>query len=124
MAMRMPKGKEQTEWWVKRQVREILDITGWTAWMPTAGIFGANGVSDFLCIKKPKLFMAIETKYDNVVTAQQFKFLASVHSAGHYAFLVDETNVGELLDVLNNLDVGASVDSFMKWREQKPSVLP
>jgi hypothetical protein len=116
--MRMPKTSKQSEWWVKRQIREILDTAGWTVWTPIAGTFGASGVSDFLAIKKPKLFMAIEAKYENVVTAQQFKFLTSVHEAGHYAFLVDETNVDKLLDLLNNLDVDHSVEPFMKWQSQ------
>lgn len=113
--MRMPKTKDHTEWWVKKQIKEILDIAGWTVWMPTAGIFGASGVTDFLCIKKPKLFMAIEAKYDNVVTAQQFNFLTSVHEAGHYALLVDETNVGKLLGFLNNYH---PIEPFMKWQSQ------
>jgi hypothetical protein len=121
----MPKGKEQTEWWVKKQVREILDIAGWTTWMPSAGIFGASGVTDFLCIKKPRLFMAIETKYANTVTAQQFKFLTSVHEAEHYALLVDETNVDQLKTLLFNLPTRLANDSvFMKWREQEPSEKP
>jgi hypothetical protein len=120
--MRKPKTSDQTEWWVKKQVREILEITGWTTWMPSAGIFGANGVSDFLCIKNPKLFMAIETKYDNVVTAQQYKFLKSVDDAGHYALLVDETNVGELRALLDDLPICLEIDSpFMKWMGQDPA---
>ena len=124
-AMRRPKPNEQTEWWVKKQVREILDIAGWTTWMPTAGIFGASGVSDFLAIKAPKLFMAIETKYASTVTAPQFKFLASVHGAGHYALLVDETNVAELKALLFNLPTRLANDSvFMRWREQEPSEKP
>jgi len=118
--MRKPKGKEETEWWVKKQVREILDITGWTVWMPTAGIFGGAGVSDFLCMKKPKLFMAIETKYANVVTAQQWKFLTSVHDAGHYAFLVDETNIDRLKNLLTNLDNDELREPFLKWIYQEP----
>jgi len=89
--------------------------------MPSAGIYGQNGISDFLCMKAPGLFMAIETKYAGIVTAQQFKFLTDVHEAGHYALLVDETNVGELRELLTNLPSNA-VYRFMKWRTENPVV--
>ena len=119
--VRRPKTSDQTEHYVKEQVKKILGRTEWKFWMPAAGVFGLNGVSDFLCIKQPKLFMAIETKYDDVVTAQQFKFLTTVHDAGHYAFLVDETNVSELPKLLANLENDASIpQSFLKWQTQNP----
>jgi hypothetical protein len=117
--MRKPKPNHETEWWIKQQVRKIFETTDWKFWMPAAGMYGLNGISDFLAVKQPALFMAIETKYDDVVTAQQFKFLTDVHQAGHYAFLVDETNIGELQKLLSNLS-NHPVDHFMKWQDQNP----
>lgn len=114
--MRKPKTKDQTEWEIKKQVRKILEDTGWIYWMPNAGMYGRSGVSDFLCIKQPKLFMAIETKYKDVATQLQLKFLTDIHEAGHFAFLIDETNIKELHDVL---EYGIYLNpSFMKWQEQ------
>jgi hypothetical protein len=88
--------------------------------MPSADIYGRNGVSDFLAIKRPKLFMAIETKYDDVVTTLQHKFLTDVHEAGHYAFVVDETNVDDLRKQLEQPDLFGDehvCESLMKWQE-------
>lgn len=118
--MRKPKTADQSEWWVKQQVKRILTDTGWSYWMPAANAFGRGGMSDFLAVKKPKLFMAIETKYDDEPTQLQINFLTSVHYAGHYAFLVDETNIEELRDVLTEQHVTSSskvfvFGSFMRW---------
>jgi hypothetical protein len=117
--MRKPKPSDHTEYHIKQQVKRILDDTGWTWWMPSADIHGRNGVSDFLAVKQPSLFMAIETKYRDVVTALQHKFLTDVHEAGHYAFLVDETNVDELREALMREQIWHSATgSLMKWKEQ------
>jgi hypothetical protein len=124
--VRKPKPNDQTEWWVKKQVKKILEDTGWTCWMPNAGVFGRSGVSDFLCVKQPALFMVIETKYKEVVTPLQFEFLTDVYEAGHYAFLVDETNIDELRHQLelNILWPGSYRDgelvlkSLLKWQTQ------
>lgn len=118
--MRKPTTNEQTEHHVKHQVKKILTDTGWNWWMPNAGAFGRSGVSDFLAVKQPKLFMAIETKYDDMVTPLQFKFLKGIHDAGHYAFLVDETNINELRALLKNewiTNTGLH-KSLMKWKDQ------
>jgi hypothetical protein len=119
--MRKPFDSDQTEAWVKKQVRKILEDTKWKFWMPNAGVFGRTGVSDFLAIKQPRLFMAIETKYDDVVTALQFEFLSDVHEAGHYAFLVDEINISRLRELLTDLENDASIpQSFLRWQTQNP----
>lgn len=122
--MRKPQPSHQNEWFIKQQVKRIFDDTGWTYWMPAANAFGRGGQSDFLAVKKPKLFMAIETKHEDVPTQLQINFLAGVHAAGHYAFLVDETNVEELRDVLTEQHVTSSskvfvFGSFMRWKEQE-----
>ncbi len=119
--MRKPKPKEESEWWVKKQVKPILEDAGWKFWMPNAGAFGLGGVSDFLAVKQPRLFMAIETKYEDVVTQLQFEFLTNVHEAGHYAFLVDETNIEVLRTVLMSgiLIEPGEYESLMKWKDQK-----
>jgi len=119
--MRKPTSNDQTEWWVKKEVKKILTTTGWSFWMPAADIYGRNGISDFICVKKPKLFMVIETKYDDVVTTPQFVFLTAIHDAGHYAFLVDETNISELQALLTTLPSNA-IYRFMKWQNQNPVV--
>jgi hypothetical protein len=120
--MRKPKDNTKSERYIKGLVREILIDTGWKFWMPSAGMFGRSGVSDFLAVKRPRLFMAIETKYDDVVTPAQFKFLTDIHEAGHYAFLVDETNVDELRALLGTGSlrgpIETLVNTLMKWRHQ------
>ena len=118
--MRKPRPNDKTEWWVKEQVKQILEKTEWIFWMPSANIYGRNGVSDFLAIKKDRMFMAIETKYDDVVTALQFKFLTDVHEAGHYAFLVDETNINDLRELLISNVTSHLFGSLVKWQNQKP----
>lgn len=105
-----------TEHYIKQEVKQILDDTGWTYWMSSAK---RSGQSDFLAVKFCMLFMAIETKYKDVVTALQFKFLTDIHNAGHDAFLVDETNVEILRTVLRR---GTSSEKrrqpLLKWRDQ------
>jgi hypothetical protein len=117
--MRKPKASDRSEWWVKKQVKLILKDTGWESWMPNSGMFGRVGVSDFLAVKKPALFMAIETKYDDVPTQLQLAFLKMIHDAGHYAFLVDETNVDQLRALLtNDHDLSSyPVGTLRKWQE-------
>jgi hypothetical protein len=117
--VKKPTARDETEWWVKQQVRKVLEDAGWTFWMPNAGVFGSSGVSDFLAIKKPRLFMAIETKYEDVVTVLQFKFLDTIHAAGHYAFLVDETNIEDLKHQLSGEDIFVR-ESLLKWKDQNP----
>jgi hypothetical protein len=52
----------------------------------------------------------------------QFKFLTDVHEAGHYAFVVDETNVDELQELLagelNPYQAETTLEKLMRWREQ------
>lgn len=103
--MRKPKSGDESEEAIKKQVKLILKDTGWKFWMPNAGAFGRSGVSDFLAVKRAAtptagLFMAIETKYEDVPTPLQLAFLKMIHEAGHYAFVVDETNVEILRTVL------------------------
>jgi len=125
--MRRPKGNEATEWWIKKEVKKILEAAKWDSWMPAASVYGTNGISDFLCIKKPRLLVAIETKYDDVVTAQQFKFLTAIHNAGHYALVVDETDIGGLHKLLTSIeddsvDLIPMMQPFLKWMNQNPII--
>lgn len=124
--VRKPKDNDQTEWAIKKQVKRILSETGWSYWMPSANAFGRSGQSDFLAVKVPRMFMVIETKYKDMPTALQLAFLEMVHNAGHYAFLVDETNIEKFRHVLMNERMrqtdmrGAGelyhFESLMKWR--------
>lgn len=117
--MRQPKPVGHTEYHIKQEVKRILDDTGWTYWMPSANAFGRGGMSDFLAVKPCMLFMAIETKYKDVVTALQFKFLTDIHNAGHDAFLVDETNIEILRTVLRRGNSSEkSRQPLLKWRDQ------
>jgi hypothetical protein len=117
--VRKPATGNQTEHYIKKQVKRILSDTGWTYWMPSADTFGRSGVSDFLAIKRPGLFMAIETKYRDKVTALQFKFLTDIHEAGHFAFLVDETNIDDLREVLKVEPLRVLAGTLIKWRDQR-----
>lgn len=120
--MRKPTTSEQTEWFIKKQVKKILEDTGWKFWMPNAGAFGRSGVSDFIAVKAPRLLMAIETKYDDVPTPLQLEFLRMIHDTGHHAFLVDETNVGLLREILTQYRDAWSAhrlhvfSGLMKWQ--------
>lgn len=124
--MRKPKPKDETEWWVKAQVKQILKDTGWKSWMPSPGMFGRSGVSDFLAVKLPRMFMAVETKYDDMPTPLQHEFLEMIHAAGHYAFIVDETNIEKFRTVLTHEHMrqedmrGGELyhfESLMRWRD-------
>ena len=119
--MRKPKTSLETETWIKKQVKQILKDTRWKFWMPSANAFGRGGVSDFLAVKRPALFMAIETKYKDIPTQLQLDFLEMIRDAGHYAFLVDETNVDELREFLmgelHPYHAEAAFEKFMKWQE-------
>ncbi len=116
--MRKPKPNNESEEWVKKQVKLILKDTGWKFWMPSANAFGRNGVSDFLAVKNYQLFMAIETKYKDIPTQLQLEFLKMIYDAGHYAFLVDETNIDTLRIVLSDRSHAAKYfASLLKWRD-------
>ena len=121
--MRRPRHKTETERWIKDQVKEILEDDGWFVWMPAANVFGRNGASDFLAVKQPARFMAVETKYKDVVTAMQFNFLKAVHDAGHYAFLVDETNLDDLRRQLEPklFEQAHVIETLLKWQAQSPT---
>lgn len=116
--MRKPKSNDKTEHHIKKEVRLILKDAGWKFWMPSANAFGRSGVSDFLAVKYPRLFMAIETKYDDVPTQLQLNFLKMIHDTGHYAFLVDETNVEVLRTTLMfDFHKPERHPQLMKWQE-------
>lgn len=120
--MRKPKPRDETEGAIKKEVKRILTDTGWKFWMPNANAFGRGGVSDFLAVKRPALFMAIETKYGDVPTQLQLNFLQMIHEAGHFAFLVDETNVETLRAVLTRgtlQPVPRIYENLLRWRDQK-----
>jgi len=61
------------------------------------------------------------------VTAQQFKFLTAIHNAGHYALVVDETNIGGLHKLLTSIeddsvDLIPMMQPFLKWMNQNPII--
>ena len=96
-AMRKPKSKDESEEWVKKQVKLILKDTGWNFWMPNANAFGRSGVSDFLAIKNdPSYSWRSRPSTKTCRPRCSLSFSADVYEAGHFAFLVDETNIETL----------------------------
>jgi hypothetical protein len=121
--MRRPKTNDESEWFIKKEIKQILTGTQWKSWMPNAGVFGRGGVSDFLAVKQPRLFMVVEAKFEDAPTQLQLDFLKMIHDAGHYAFVVDETNLEEFRNVLirqhrygyHNLK---DFNNLVKWQNQ------
>jgi pantoate kinase len=85
-----PEGK------VKLKVKKILSDMGAYYAMPMGTGFSSSGVPDFLiCIGG--VFCGIECKANgNKPTALQLKHIDDIRKAGGIAFVIDETNVGNL----------------------------
>lgn len=104
----MPKTRGETEGPVKRRVKQMLDDADWFYWMPVPGPFGGSGISDIHAVWNG-VFMVIETKFKGNQygkkgpTALQAGFLNSVRASGHFAFVVDETNIDWLKVFLQDM---------------------
>lgn len=85
---------------VKARVKRALARLGAWYTMPHQAGYSQAGVPDFLvCIKGH--FIGIETKFgNNQPTPLQHRQLADIRRAGGHAFVVNETNVGELESIL------------------------
>ena len=89
---------------VKKEIKKILEGHDWFHWSPPANGFGASGISDIHAVWNG-LFMVIEAKYGKgKPTPLQVGFLNTIQASGHFAFLVNETNLHWLDEFLTNLD--------------------
>lgn len=92
-----PEGK------VKKKVRTILDLLGAYYVMPVTNGFGNSGAPDYLVCYKG-VFVGIECKAgENKPTALQLKNLDQIIEAGGQSFVVNESNVGKLTQLLENI---------------------
>jgi len=61
---------------------------------------GRAGIPDIICCYNGR-FIGIECKAgNNITTALQNRELAAIHAAGGFAFVIRETNIGELKERL------------------------
>jgi hypothetical protein len=85
---------------VKKKVREFLKSVGAYYAMPQGTGFASSGTPDFL-VCKGGLFYGIECKANgNKATALQLKNLEDIRKAGGVAFVIDETNVDKLKELM------------------------
>lgn len=88
---------------VKAKVKKLLAAHGAYYAMPIGSGFGNSGVPDFLCCVNG-YFLAIEAKANGgKPTELQKKHLRQIDSEGGYAFIVDETNLANLEDLIKRL---------------------
>lgn len=85
---------------VKAKVKKVLTDTGAYYAMPIGTGYGNAGVPDFVVCYKGE-FIGIECKAQgNKPTALQLKNLQDIEIAGGRSFVIDETNVDQLLEKL------------------------
>lgn len=88
---------------VKEKVKAVLKKLGVQYFMPSAGVYGRSGASDFICCMGGR-YVAIETKAtagDKPTKLQQL-FLDQVRRCGGMALVVSADNVGTLETLLRN----------------------
>lgn len=119
---------------VKKAIREALDTAGVHYGQPTTGGYGRSGQLDFVCCIR-SVYVGIEAKSihsvygDDGPTALQWDEIDSISENGGVAMCVDETNVGELRGVLEELNNGAiSVARRFAWKSllkhKRPNLTP
>lgn len=81
---------------VKREIKKILKSLGVWYFMPVPTGYGVQGIPDFICCAQG-MFIAIEAKCgSNKPTKWQQIRVAEIAKADGFAWVIDETNVGEL----------------------------
>lgn len=86
---------------VKKRIRHILETTGAYFAMPIGTGYGNSGVPDFLVCHRGR-FVAIEAKAGKgKTTALQEAHLSKIRVAGGTAFVINESNVDKLPEMLN-----------------------
>ena len=87
----------------KNGLDEALAKLGAYYAMPATGGYGNSGVPDFLVCYKGT-FVGIEVKANgNKPTALQMHNLVKIREAGGYGFVIDETNVSELMQSMESI---------------------
>lgn len=85
---------------VKKAVKAILDELHVYHFSPFQAGMGRAGIPDIICCYNGR-FIGIECKAgNNITTALQNRELAAIHAAGGFAFVIRETNIGELKERL------------------------
>ena len=88
---------------VKPAIIRLLDKHDWFHWAVPNNGMGQSGISDRHAVWNG-IFMVIEAKYGNKKpTPLQIAFLNSVRAAGHFAFVVNDTNIHWLDEFLTLL---------------------
>ena len=94
--MRTPEGS------IKLKVKRILFELGAYFVMPSTGGYGSSGAPDFIFCLRGR-FMAIECKANgNKPTALQEKNLGAIRHAEGITWVIDETNVDDLRDLIQS----------------------
>jgi hypothetical protein len=89
-----PEGK------VKDKVKKILKELKAYYIMPATGGYGISGAPDFV-VCYDGMFFGIECKAgDNQPTALQLKHLSDIRDAGGKSFIINESNIQELKDLI------------------------
>lgn len=98
---------------VKAKVKKVLEKYGTNAYyaMPVGGMFGKAGVPDFLICFYGK-FVGIECKAGkNTTTALQDSHIKKINLAGGLVFVVNETSVDRLPEILEQLLINRSSET-------------
>jgi len=86
---------------VKDKVKKVLKELGAYYAMPATGGYGSSGVPDFLVCYCGR-FIGLECKANGgKPTALQEKNLDDIRKNNGIAFVVDENNVGDLLELMS-----------------------
>ena len=99
---RFNKDGRPLEYGVKEDIKAVLDsLPHCFYFMPSAGVFGISGVSDFIGLCNGRFF-AVEAKRDDkpTPTVPQRIFLAAIRRARGFARRIDATNVHTLRQLL------------------------
>ena len=93
---------------VKRKVMEQLKVMKAYTVTPMTGGFGNSGVPDVLCCYEGR-FIGIECKANGgKPTALQIQNLNMIKNAGGITFLIDESNVNNLTDMIERKTNGTT----------------
>ena len=85
---------------IKKQVKEILSEVGAWYCMPVGSGYGKSAVPDFIICYRG-YFIAIETKAGSKqATAIQAREITRIKEAEGHAFVINETNIGQLKEWL------------------------
>lgn len=89
---------------VKDQVTKFLNEKNAYWFYPVMGGYGSSGIPDIIACYRG-VFIGIECKAGgNTPTALQMKNLNQISQAGGYSVVINESNIGELQNVLDRID--------------------